>query len=98
MAFVVLVFKRDFDGYKNGNQYSVEKSLGERYIENQVAVPLSVHLDQQAEKKEAAKRADEAKAEADEAKKAELLKKKEEAEIEKADSKQAKRRSKEVKK
>jgi len=91
MATIVIVMNRDFDGYKSGKQYSIELSLGRRYIENGYAVPLSVHLDKRAaEKAKAAK--------ADEAKKAELLKKKEEAEIEKADSKTAKRRSKEVKK
>ena len=91
MAFIALVFNKDFEGHKSGKQEVVELSLGRRYIELGVAVPLSVHLDKRAaEKAKAAK--------ADEAKKAELLKKKEEAEIEKADSKTAKRRSKEVKK
>ena len=84
MAFIALVFKQDFDGHKCGKQELVELSLGKRYIENGIAVPLSVQLDNLARAKAAAKKevkqakadAKEAKAEAADEKKADAAEKK----------------------
>ena len=53
MSTIVLIMNKDFDGYKSGKKYLIEKTLGARYIENGIAVPLSVHLDNQAKVAEA---------------------------------------------
>jgi hypothetical protein len=101
MAFIALVFKQDFDGHKCGKQELVELSLGKRYIENGIAVPLSVHLDNLARAEAAAKKeVKQAKAEAadekkaDEAKKAELIKARSEDNTEKTVLRKAHKRDK----
>ncbi len=90
---MVVVFIKNYDIYKVGQQYTVERTLGARFCKMKVAVPYTVHLDNLAKEKE--------KAEAEAAKKAKaekLLKEKEEKAMETADSKPAKMRSKSIKK
>jgi hypothetical protein len=98
MATIVVVMNKEFEDYKAGKQYSVEITLARRYIENGIAIPLSVHLENQVKAQDAKDKAERMKKESADKKKAALLKKKEEDEMEKADSKKAKSRSKQVKK
>ena len=41
-----LYFLKDFEGHKKGSHYVVELSLGRRYCENGIAIPLSEYLAQ----------------------------------------------------
>ena len=83
---MVVVFIKNYDIYKIGQQYTVERTLGARFCEMKVAIPYTVHLDNLAREKEKAEKAEK------------LLKAKEAKAKETADSKPAKTRSKSVKK
>ena len=52
-----LYFLKDYDGYKKGTHKVVELSLGRRYCENGIAIPLSEYLAQVEREKQEAKEA-----------------------------------------
>jgi len=100
-----IVFKRDFEGYKAGNEYDVERTLASRIMDRGIAISYTDHLAElqkaadakaKAKKVAAEKKAAEEKAAAE--KKARLLKEKEESNSDKADSKTAKKRTRAVRK
>jgi len=86
-----IVFKKDYDGYKDGQSCYVERSLARRFCNNDIAITYQQHLDdiydaEQAKKEKAEKR------------KADLLKNAKKEKAEKADSKKAFKRSKAINK
>ena len=86
-----IVFQKDKDGYKIGQDCFVERSLARRFCNNDIAIPYQQHLDNVYDAEQTAKKAEEKKEaekiKADKEKKAELLKQKETEKKEKAESK-----------
>ena len=97
-----IFFKEDFDGYKKGKSYFVERALARRIVRNGKAVTKKQHEDELYEAELAEKKRKEeeiaSKKKAEEEKKAKLLRDKAENEKEKTVSEKAFKREKSFKK